>query len=76
MEGEQLESLAVVGLALKFPQEATDAEAFWRMLVDGRSAVTEVPKDRWNIDAFYHPDADRHDCVSRSSKNTYGGHYC
>jgi acyl transferase domain-containing protein len=29
------------------------------MLVEGRNARTEIPKDRYNVDAFYHPDAER-----------------
>lgn len=64
MEDDKLEPIAVVGMALKFPQDATTAESFWQMLLDGRSAMTEVPKDRWNIDAFYHPNPDRYDTVS------------
>lgn len=58
------EPIAVVGFALKFPQDATSPEAFWQTLLDGRSAMTEVPKDRWNIDAFYHENPDRLDAVS------------
>ena len=65
MEGEKLESIAIVGLALKFPKDATNPENFWQTLIEGRSAMTEVPNDRWNIDAFYHPDPERHDCVSQ-----------
>ena len=53
--GDKLEPIAVVGFALKFPQDATSAESFWQMLADGRSAMTDIPKDRFNIDAFYNP---------------------
>jgi len=63
-EEDKLEPIAVIGLALRFPQDATSPQAFWDMLLEGRSAMTEVPKDRWNIDAFYHPNPDRHDSVS------------
>ncbi|KAI4263037.1 MAG: hypothetical protein L6R42_001796 [Xanthoria sp. 1 TBL-2021] len=51
--------LAIIGLAFEFPQEATSEEAFWQMLCDARSASTDFPKDRLNIDAFYHPDESR-----------------
>ncbi|KAI9742337.1 MAG: hypothetical protein M1818_003870 [Claussenomyces sp. TS43310] len=67
---DKLEPIAVIGLSLKFPQEADTAENFWQMLIEGRSAMTEVPKDRWNIDSFYHPNADRHDAM-----NARGGHF-
>lgn len=61
---DRLEPIAVIGFSVKFPQEATTAEGFWNLLVQGRSAMTEIPGDRFNINAFYHPDANRHDTVS------------
>lgn len=59
--------IAIVGYSLRFPQKATSSEAFWRMLVEGRSARTEVPGDRFNVDAFYHPNSTRHDSVRDST---------
>ena len=55
------EPIAVVGFSINFPQEATSEGSFWQMLTEGRSAMTEVPNSRFNIDAFYHPNADRLD---------------
>ena len=34
------------------------------MLCDGVSAVTEIPRERFNPDAFYHPDHNRVDAVN------------
>jgi len=51
---DMLEPVAVIGMALKFPLDATSPATFWEMLMDGRSAMTDVPKERFNIDAFYH----------------------
>ncbi|KAI2485626.1 Mycocerosic acid synthase [Pyrenophora tritici-repentis] len=51
--------IAIIGIAFRGPGDARDPEAFYRMLVEGRSARTEVPKDRYNVDAFYHPDPER-----------------
>ncbi|KAF4629252.1 hypothetical protein G7Y89_g8896 [Cudoniella acicularis] len=59
LDDDILEGLAIVGFALRFPQEAVDAESFWTMLMEGRCAMTEFPSDRINLDAFYHPDSDR-----------------
>ncbi|KAL9115277.1 MAG: hypothetical protein Q9187_007346 [Circinaria calcarea] len=53
VEPDKLEPIAVVGLALRFPQEATSPQSFWQMLMEKRSAMTDVPSDRFNIDAFY-----------------------
>ncbi|GLB22767.1 type I Iterative Polyketide synthase (PKS) [Aspergillus tubingensis] len=55
--GNILAPLAVVGMSLKFPQDATSPEAFWNMLVEGRCVSTEFPTNRMNIDA--HHDAER-----------------
>src|SRR6516164_4305663 len=48
-------SVALVGLACRFPGAANVAE-FWSLLKAGKDAVTEIPDDRWDVDAYYHPD--------------------
>ncbi len=53
------EPIAVVGIGCRFPGQANDPDAFWRLLEGGVDAVTEMPGDRWNVDAFYHPDDSR-----------------
>ncbi|MEY9860421.1 acyl transferase domain-containing protein [Catenulispora sp. GAS73] len=40
------EPIAVVGLACRLPG-AADPAAFWSLLREGRSAITDVPADRW-----------------------------
>ena len=47
-----IDDIAVIGFALKFPGEATTSTSFWKMLIEGRSTMTDVPKDRFNIDSF------------------------
>jgi acyl transferase domain-containing protein len=51
--------IAIIGISFRGPGEARDPESFYRMLVEGRSARSEIPKDRYNVDAFYHPDPER-----------------
>jgi hypothetical protein len=58
------EDVAIIGFSFRFPQEACNEESFWEMLVQKRSAMTEIPKDRWNVDAFYHPDKNQKETVS------------
>jgi acyl transferase domain-containing protein len=48
--------LAVVGIGCNFPGGVQSADDFWRLLRNGTSAISEVPADRWNIDAFYDAD--------------------
>lgn len=49
------EPIAIIGIGCRFPGDANSAEAFWHLLVNGVDAITEVPKDRFNIDAFHDP---------------------
>jgi myxalamid-type polyketide synthase MxaE and MxaD len=39
-------------MACRFP-EADGPERFWSLLRDGVDAITEVPPERWDADAFY-----------------------
>ena len=59
-----LEPIAVVGISLKFPAEATSEERFWKMMLEKRCASKEYPSDRMNINAFYHPNPQKLDRVS------------
>lgn len=59
------EDIAVIGLDLRFPGDAPSPESFYEMLQTGRSALSDIPSDRYNLDAFYHPDQDRAGGVSR-----------
>jgi len=58
MRARAHEPVAVVGFACRFPG-ASDIESFWELLRDGRDAIGEVPKNRWDIDAYFDPDPDR-----------------
>ena len=52
------EPIAVIGAGCRFPGGADDPKSFWQLLRDGVDAVSEVPRDRWDIDSFYDPDPD------------------
>jgi acyl transferase domain-containing protein/SAM-dependent methyltransferase len=58
LEYRQHEPIAIVGVGLRFPGGVEDADALWRLMLDGKNCVGEVPRDRWDIDAFYDPDPD------------------
>ncbi|EFQ35173.1 beta-ketoacyl synthase domain-containing protein [Colletotrichum graminicola] len=51
--------IAIIGIGVRAPGDASDPEKFWQMLLDARSARSEIPKDRYNVDGFYHPDPER-----------------
>ncbi|MGC4951526.1 type I polyketide synthase, partial [Streptomyces sp. DT224] len=41
------DAVAVVGMSCRLPQ-APDPQSFWRLLSEGRDAVTSVPEGRWD----------------------------
>ena len=58
--------IAIIGAGCRFPGDARSPEAFWELLSKGRSALTEIPKERFNIDAYFHPNPERRGTVSVS----------
>jgi acyl transferase domain-containing protein len=58
VESASREPIAIVGMACRFPGGVTDADSYWELLRKGVDAITEVPPDRWDVDAFYDPDPD------------------
>ncbi|MEO5912679.1 MAG: beta-ketoacyl synthase N-terminal-like domain-containing protein, partial [Luteolibacter sp.] len=47
------EGIAIIGIGCRFPGGVSDAESFWKLMEEGRDAVTDIPGDRWNIERFY-----------------------
>jgi acyl transferase domain-containing protein/NADPH:quinone reductase-like Zn-dependent oxidoreductase/SAM-dependent methyltransferase/acyl carrier protein len=45
--------IAIIGIGCRFPGGVNDTESFWKLLVEGREAVSDVPPDRWNIERFF-----------------------
>lgn len=44
--GSLVSDIAVIGMSCRFPG-ANDLEAYWRLLAEGRTAITRVPEARW-----------------------------
>lgn len=58
LERREHEPIAVVGMGCRFPGGIDSADAYWKLLTDGADAMTEVPRDRWDIDEYFDPDPD------------------
>ncbi|RYP11167.1 hypothetical protein DL764_000238 [Monosporascus ibericus] len=71
MSGPNPIPLAIVGIGCRFPGDATNPEKLWDLLANGRSAWSKVPADRWNEEAFWHPDPDD----TNGTNNHKGGHF-
>jgi myxalamid-type polyketide synthase MxaE and MxaD len=54
----QNEPVAIIGVGCRFPG-GNDPEELWQLLLSGKDAISEVPKDRWDIDSLYDRDASR-----------------
>lgn len=55
---------AIIGMGCRLPGDANTMERFWELIVHGRSAWSEVPPERWNKNAYYHPNRERKGTVS------------
>lgn len=47
------DGIAIIGIGCRFPGGINDIESFWKLLIEERNAVSEVPPDRWNVERFY-----------------------
>lgn len=47
-------SIAIVGLAFRFPGDLSDETQLWDSLRERRDLVTRVPADRWAVDELQH----------------------
>ncbi|MDG5808823.1 type I polyketide synthase [Streptomyces ossamyceticus] len=48
------EPIAIIGMAGRFA-DATSLEQLWDMLLQGRDAITDIPPERYDVDAVYDP---------------------
>ncbi|MCC6172909.1 MAG: type I polyketide synthase [Gammaproteobacteria bacterium] len=50
--------IAILGMGCRLPGGVSDPEGYWRLLVEGVDAVSEVPADRWDNARLHDPDPD------------------
>ncbi|TVY38228.1 Reducing polyketide synthase, partial [Lachnellula occidentalis] len=56
---DAIKPIAVVGFSIRFPEDATTSENFWKMIMERRCVTKDFPLDRINSKAFHHPDTNR-----------------
>ena len=49
------QSIAIVGVAFRFPGDLADERTFWQALQNGEDLVTQVDPTRWATDELKHP---------------------
>lgn len=52
----QPEPIALIGAGCRLPGRITTTGDLLSALREGRDLITEIPSERWNVDAFYDPD--------------------
>ncbi|QQK46332.1 Lovastatin diketide synthase LovF [Penicillium digitatum] len=62
--------IAIIGMGCRFAGDATSPEKLWKMLEEGRSAWSEIPPSRFNLEGWYHPSQE-----NISTTNVRGGHF-
>ena len=45
--------IAIVGIGCRFPGECNDPESFWSFLLESRTTVSTIPRDRWDAEKWY-----------------------
>ncbi|PYI35790.1 polyketide synthase [Aspergillus indologenus CBS 114.80] len=62
--------IAVVGMGCRLAGGATDPEALWQVLEEGRSTWSPIPSSRFELDGVYHPNGER-----LGTTHVRGGHF-
>jgi acyl transferase domain-containing protein/acyl carrier protein/SAM-dependent methyltransferase len=52
------EPIAIIGIGCRVPGGGDTPDAFWELLRNGVDAISEVPRDRWDLEEYYDADAD------------------
>lgn len=58
LERSRSEPVAIVGVGLRLPGGISTPDAYWKLLIEGIDAISEVPASRWDADSYHDPDPD------------------
>ncbi|MEL7499891.1 MAG: SDR family NAD(P)-dependent oxidoreductase [Planctomycetota bacterium] len=50
------EPIAIVSMACRFPQTSNTPERFWQSLMEQEDLVSDIPDNRWDLEAFHDDD--------------------
>ncbi|HEU5073919.1 MAG TPA: beta-ketoacyl synthase N-terminal-like domain-containing protein, partial [Polyangiaceae bacterium] len=58
------DAVAIVGVGCRYPGGASTPDEFWKLLLNGVDAISEVPADRWDVDRVLASDPANRDLSS------------
>ncbi|KAK6950840.1 hypothetical protein Daesc_007368 [Daldinia eschscholtzii] len=70
MESEALMPIAIIGMSCRLPGDVSSPGDFWKLLTKGRSAWSKIPRDRFNQEAYNHPNPEK-----KGTINSQGGYF-
>jgi acyl transferase domain-containing protein len=70
MAEQQPMPIAIVGMSCRLPGDVSTPGEFYRMLCRKRSGWSPVPPERFNAEAYHHPNPDKKGCF-----NSQGGYF-
>ena len=50
------EAVAIVGASCRLPGGVVDLDTLWELVKDGGDGITEVPRDRFDVDRYFDPE--------------------
>lgn len=53
LDGVISEPIAIIGMACRLPGNVNSPDDFWKLLIENKDAIIEIPTDRWDLDAYY-----------------------
>lgn len=67
---DDLMPIAIVGMACRLPGDVSTPDDFWKLLTKCRSGWSTIPKDRFNQEAYNHPNPEK-----KGTINSQGGYF-
>lgn len=61
------EPIAIIGMGCRFPGGASKPSRLWELLEKPIDVSKEIPKDRFNLERFYHKDGPHHGTTNARS---------
>ncbi|CAG7924264.1 unnamed protein product [Penicillium olsonii] len=69
-EHDTPQPIAIIGYACRLPGQVTSPSDLWELCTRARSGWSPIPKDRFSVDAFHHPNPSKVGCF-----NPKGGYF-
>ena len=56
--------IAIVGMSCRFAGDAVSPSKLWQLCMEGKDAWSRIPKERFDVDAWYHNNSEQPGRVS------------